>query len=573
MTPERLYRRLAALWPRRAEGTEQLRRSLVVLDWEITASTVGRAGYGAGVFVGAVTMLLAVAVPARFRLPALLGAVALGLFVAHAVQTVPQLLATARRTRALGAAPDLVSRLVLRMRLEPTPEAAAAFAADSGDRMLTDSLARHVRAVRGSPQSGLASFGDTWADSFPALRRSVSLLLAAGTAPDADRERLLDRALTVVFDGTRDQMQAFASRIRAPVTALYAFGVLLPTALVALLPAASAAGLPVTLLSVVVIYDLLVPAVIATAAVRLLTDRPVAFPPPNLTTAHPSVPDKMRGIPRWFVVFVAATSTAGGGWLLAPLLFPSWAQPISALGFGVGTWLWLWYRPVIDSYERLREAEEALPDALELVGRRVANGRAVETAVPQAAAELDGPLGQILADGATRQRQLQVSIHDAFLADERTLAALPSQRLRESVSLLSLAAAEGRPAGEALLVLADHTDDLQRIEREARHNLAQVCRTLRSTGAVFAPLVAGATVALADGIGGEGHLPGGEQSLPWLGSTVGVYVLVLAVVLVTLATGLTRGLDRSLVGYRVGQALVAATGAFLCSYLAVGTIV
>ena len=573
MTPGTVYRRLAGLYPWPVEGSEQLRRSLAVLGWEVTATAVVRAGYGAGLLAGGLCSLLALVVPGQFRLTMLLAAVAVGLFAAHAVQTAPRLGATARRTRALGAAPDLVTRLVLRMRLEPAPEAAAAFAARSGDRLLADSLDRHHKAMRGSPRSGLERFGETWAESFPALRRSVSLIRAAGAAPASDRERLLDRTLTVVFDGTRDQMQSFAARIRAPVTALYAFGVLLPTALVALLPAASAAGLPITRLSVVVIYNLLVPAIVVVAAVRLLTERPVAFPPPNVTTDNPQVPSKKGGVPRWLLVLVAGAGAAAGSRFLAAVFFPSWGPDIATIGFGVGVTLWLWYRPVIAVYEQVRRAEEGLSDALELVGRRVANGRAVETAIPSAAAELDGPLGDVFAAGATRQRQLQVDVRAAFLADNGALADLPSQRIRESVSLLALAADEGRPAGEALLVLADHTEDLQRIEREARHNLAQVCRTLRSTGTLFAPLVAGATVALADGIGGEGYLPGGEQSLPWLGSTVGLYVLLLAVVLVTLATGLTRGLDRSLVGYRVGQALVAATAAFLCAYLAVGTIV
>jgi hypothetical protein len=230
------------------------------------------------------------------------------------------------------------------------------------------------------------------------------------------------------------------------------------------------------------------------------------------------------------------------------------------------------YRPVITVYDRVQEIEDGLSDALALVGRRVANGQAIEQALARASEELDGEIGSVLEMGTIQQRQLQVGVRAAFLGRYGVLKNIPSQRVRGSMALVSLGASEGRPAGMALLALADHVDDLQRIEREARHSIAHVCRTLRTTGAVFGPLVAGATVALADGIGSAGFLPGSEQSLSWLGAAVGWYVLVLAVLLTVLATGLSRGLDRSLVGYRVGRALVSATVTFLASYLLVGII-
>jgi hypothetical protein len=225
---------------------------------------------------------------------------------------------------------------------------------------------------------------------------------------------------------------------------------------------------------------------------------------------------------------------------------------------------------VVGVYGRIRRVEAGLPDALALVGRRVANGRAVETALARAADELDDETGAVLERGVTRQRQLQVGVREAFLGRHGALAAVPSRRLRGSMALVALAGEEGRPAGDALLAMSDHLEDLQRIEAEARHSMDHVCRTLASTGTVFGPLVAGATVGLADSMSGGDLLPGGGQSLAWLGAPVGLYVLFLAVLLAALSTGLTRGIDRSLVGYRAGRALVAATVTFLGSYLVVG---
>jgi hypothetical protein len=140
-----------------------------------------------------------------------------------------------------------------------------------------------------------------------------------------------------------------------------------------------------------------------------------------------------------------------------------------------------------------------------------------------------------------------------------------------------------------------------------------VTGTLTNTAAVFAPLVGGATVALATGIdavdagglgagatagadalGGAGGVgdPGtvgaeasgttsgagaksdsaSALSVPVLGQIVGAYVLILAALLTALATGLERGFDRTLVAYRVGIALPTAAATYLVAFLGAGLL-
>lgn len=558
---------LARLVPIPVDASTELERSLDILSVTVSPATLIRGGYGAGLVTGGFVAMAALFVPDAFRTVVVLTALSTGVLTTHVIHSAPVLLATARRTSALGAAPDLVSRVVLRMRLSPTPERAAVFAAETDDGLLTTSLQRHVRAARGTGRSGLASFGDTWVTEFPSLRRSFSLVEAAGHANETDRAQLLDRALTVVLDGTSDQMQEFATHIQSPVTALYAFGVLLPTALVALLPAAGTVGVAVTPLSVIVAYNLVLPVLLIGAAAWLLARRPVAFPPPRVSRDHPDV----EGSPGWTVF--AGVMTALGTWFAVAQFTPAWGPPIGALGLGLGVTLWLWFRPVIEVHQHVRAVENGLADALELIGRQVTHGKSVEAAIAHTAEELDGPMSEVLAAGVRTQRQLQLDVREAFLGQYGALSTVPSARARGSLAVLSLAATEGRPAGGALLALAEHVDDLGRIEREARHRLAHVTQTIASTGSVFGPLVAGVTVALASAIGSTEALGPGEQSLGWLGGPVGVYVLVLAVVLTVLSTGLIRGFDRSLLGVRVGRALISATVVYLGSYLVAGVFV
>lgn len=556
----------ARLYPWPVDSGEDLTQALRFLGWDLCPERLVRAGYGAGLLAGGLLAVAVVLVPSSVRPVVALVALATALGVTHAAHSTPQLWATARRTSALGAAPDLVARAVLSMRLSPTPERAAAFTARSGEGLLVDDLRRHIQQAQPTADAGLVAFGDAWADQFPSLRRSLALVTAAGSTPAHDRGRLLDRALTVVLDGTSDQMQAFAAQIRTPATALYAFGILLPIALIALLPAAGVVGVVVTPATVVFVYNLCLPVVLLTASAWLLARRPIAFPPPDVTASHPQVADRTR------LAIAAGLVTGAGCAVASTVVFPWWGPPVAGVGIGCGVALWVRYQPVVSVYDRLSQIETGLPDALVLVGRRVANGQAVETALAHAADELDDATGAMLGAGVTRQRQLQVGVRAAFLGDRGTLRLVPSRRVRGSMALLALAGTEGRPAGSALLALGEHLEDLQRIESDARHSLDHVCQTLRSTGVLFGPLVAGSTVALADGMGASDLLEG-AVSLTWLGAPVGLYVLCLAVLLTALSTGLTRGVDRALVGYRAGQALVVATVTYLASYLVVGGLV
>lgn len=554
---------LARCYPWDVTPSEELSRAIEFLDWSVSPETVVRAGYGLGLVCGSIAVAVPTVVGLGTTWTLALGALAL--VSVHLVHETPRLLALARRTRALGSGPDLVARMVLRMRIAPSPERAVAFAADSGDGPLAASLAGHVRRASATGEDAVETFGSEWEEWYPELGQALALVSAAGGMDGTDRERTLDRALSVALEGTRTRMRSFATRIERPVTALYAFGVLLPTALVALVPAASAAGLGVTTWTVVAVYDVVLPLGIAAASVWLVARRPVAFPPPSVDRSHPDV--RSRTWPVLGVAFVAG----GIGWVVGTKLQPSWAGPFAAVGLGIGSALWLQYRPVVAVYGRIREVESGLTDALSLIGRRVANGVAVESALGVAASDIDGEMAEVLERAVARQRQLNVSVTEAFLGENGALSDLPSPRVRGSMAVLGLAVKEGKPAGPALLALADHVDDLHRLERESRHRMERVCGTVRSTGAFFGPMVAGATVALADGLADGSTVAAGE-GLPWLGHAVGGYVLGFAVVLPALATSLLRGFDRPLVGHRVGRALVVATVVYLGAYLLVAGV-
>lgn len=559
---------LAELYPWSVEPTDDLERALAFLPTNIDAETVVSAGNGVGMLLCSIApCLLPFVSVTNVAVWALVVATAAG--CAYGIRKLPLALATARRTAVLGEAPDLIGRAVLRMRIAPTAESAAAFAARTGRGPLAASLDGYVRRASGTPRSGLADFGAEWADWHPSLRRAMLLLEAAADAPAAHRTRMLDRSLSVVLDGTRDRMAEFAASIRGPATGLYAFGVLLPLALVAVLPAARIAGVPVTITAIVAVYDLLLPLIVLSGSAWLLARRPVAFPPPNVARDHPDVFD--TPLP----TLTGSVTIGVGLWLATPHLpIPEWGRLLLLPAGTFGTFLVCWYRPIRAVRNHARAVESNLTDGLYLIGRRIVDGQPVEMAIEHAADEVAGATGTTLSDAARVQRQLQAGVRESFLGEYGALADVPSSRSKSTAALLALAAREGRPAGSAVIAMADHLEELLTVEHEARRELANITSTLRSTATVFGPLVAGATVALAEGMGSNAFTPGGE-TLPTesLGLAVGAYVLLLAAVLTALAVGLERGLDRALVGYQVGGALLSAVTVYLAAIVGVGLLV
>lgn len=570
-----------------------LRRALSYLGWARTPGEVRRAAAAGGAALGCLLAAFAAVMLPRYATALAPGALAVAVGVAVGGPRLPVALARFARTRALGDATWLVGRAVLRMRLEPTVERGARFAARTGEGPLARSLGRHVRQTTGTPESGFAGFAAAWGSWFPALERSAALLAAGAAAPPGDRQRTLDRALDAVAEGTRERMAAFSVDLRAPATGLYAFGVLLPLALVGVLPAVGVAGAGVPVWAVVAVYDGCLPVGLVVAGGWLLSRRPVAFPPPAVDRSHPDVPNGRRRAP------LAGAAGAASGWVVGPAFVAPWTAPVAAVGFGAGAALVAHYRPATAVRRRVRAVESGLADAMALVGRRVAEGESVESALTRAAADVPGATGEMLGRAARIQRTLRVGVREAFLGERGALATLPSRRVRGAAALLALAADEGRPAGAALVALADQLETLERIEREARRDLAQVTTGLANTAALFAPLIGGATVALAEAMAARrataattstarattvasGTAPSAAAhaaSAPAaftpevLGLVVGAYVLALAVVLTALATGLDRGLDRALVGYRIGGALCAATATYLAAVVGAGLLV
>ncbi|GAA0293129.1 hypothetical protein [Halarchaeum salinum] len=531
-----------------------LHATLTALDWRATPADVAR--ITAGFIVVAVVALPALAVA---PLPALVVA-AYALAGACAVRYAPTLALALHESRLVGAGPGFVARLALRVRIEPSAEGAAAFAAKTGDDALSNALADAVTVTAGTPETPL----DAVAGSLPTpgLRRAVALVRAAVETPAVARGRVLDRALAAAHDATERHVREATRAVRGPVNAVYAFGVILPLALVGLVPVAPAAGVTLPLGFVAVCYDVVLPLALLAVAAWALANRPAVFPAGR---ADANVPlDRRR----------AALAGIGAGAFAAVgcvALGVAWALPITVPCCALGAALVVATRPVLTIDERAAAVADGLPDATAVVGRRLAAGDPPETAVAAVGDTLHGPAGTLFAAADRTRRTLGRPLDDAFFGRRGVVGPEHGPRAAGTVRLVLDAATGGAAGGRVLTEVADGLDAVKRLETEARADLADLVDTLVRTGGLFAPLIAGATVTLAGHVGSFGGT-GGTLSVPTLGLVVGGYVAWSAVVLTTLAVCLDRGVRPAPLCYRVGVALASAGACYACAAAATAVL-
>ena len=546
---------LTAVWS--VPVSDDVEEALGTLGWRAEPSDVGCAA-APFVVVAVLSLPLAAVVPLVGMTVAAYATVA-----ALAVLQTPAFALALYESRLVGAGPGLVARLALRVRIEPSAEAAARFAARTGDGPLARALAGCVRSTAGTPETPLDTFEAVLPT--PGLRRAVTLVGAAVETPASDRVRVLDRALDAAHDATDRHVRAGTGAVRGPVNGVYAFGVVLPLALVGLVPVAPTAGVSLPTGVVAVTYDVFLPLALLLAAAWVLAHRPAVFPAGR--AAGPDHAERRMAT----LGGVGAGAAAGVGCVV---LSVPWAAVVAVPCCGLGVALAVASRTAVETDERVTALEEGLPAATALVGRRLAAGDPPEDAVAAVGATLSGPVGDLFGAADRTRRALGRPVEAAFFGRHGVFGPTHGARVRGTVRLVVAAATGGTAGGRVLVEVADGLDGVRRLEADARADLADLADTLARTGSVFAPVVAGVTVALASHVGGVGGSTGlgAGVSTATLGVVVGGYVAWSAVVLTGLAVCLDRGVRPALLAYRIGVALASAGACYATAAAAAGLL-
>ncbi len=486
----------------------------------------------------------------------------------------------ARRLRALtvGKAPEAVNYLAMALRLNPSLDRAIAFAAASADEPVASRLRKVLWNVlmRSPPgvEDAFLEFARDWTQGDEELKQSLFTLRASSLErSDETREAALDKARDVAFSGTQRRMRDYADSLRAPTTALFALGVLLPMMIGAMLPLLSLGGLgsgtvgtggmagPDPWLTVIAL-DVAFPAALAGFAWHVLGRRPG-------TLAAPEVGPTMASR-RVSVGVAAICGLVGVGLALLPLGPLAPLLPAFALASSLATFLLLQYRGPKRERDAVKRLEREVPDALFLLGNRIAEGQPLETALVSVADSMAGsPASAFFRRIEQALRLSHGSVGDILFGGEGVVATVPSRAVRGAMRLVVEASGKDPiGAGRAIVDLSNHLRELLHLDREVRRELGSVVDAMRSTAMFFGPLVLGVTagmyVLLARAFAG---IVSFSLSPSLFIAAVGVYLMFAVVAIVYFTTGIEHGPDPIEFRFALGKALPVAVGTFAAAVL------
>ena len=514
----------------------------------------------------------------------------------------PKIQAKFIKIRSLGDIPEILSYIVMSMKLVSNMELAISFAAENSSRPLASDLRKliwdmHLR-VYSSMDDALIAFANQWGRNSEYFKRALHLVKSSTNEPDeAQRVITLNKSLDIVLEGTRKMMEGFAVRLKTPTYILYSIFILIPLALVALLPALTIVGVHIEPVILILIYDLILPIITFAYAQYILLQRPATFPPPRIPDEHPRLANiryRKNLVMVVSLIVAVCISTSGFMWLsignpggiISTGAMDGYISVFFPFIWGITAFITIYalgvYTPYKNIRDEIKEIESQFADALFVLGRRITEGRSPEWAFMQTAQTMKGSLiGETFEDVARNLSILRTTLIGAIFDKEYgAFRNIYSERVHTTMHLFTKSVYKSHTAaGIAIVKLADHLKELQEVEENIKRSLYDVTSTMRSTAVLFAPLIGGITLALSEviqkileniaheasklpddiGMGAimEDVGSGMEQSISpdVFMFSIGFYMIILVVILVRFAGGIEYGEDKAQFMYDLGSVL------------------
>ncbi|MDD5617337.1 MAG: hypothetical protein PHH85_14165 [Candidatus Methanoperedens sp.] len=514
----------------------------------------------------------------------------------------PKIHAKFMKIHSLGDIPEIQSYIVMSMKLVSNMERAITFAAQNSTRPLANDLKKliwdiHIRTYS-SIDDALIAFANQWGKNSEYFKRSLHLVKSSvNEADEAQRIITLNKSLDIVLEGTKTMMDSFSARLRTPTYVLYSIFILIPLALVALIPAVSIVGVRIDTVTLVLIYDIVLPLATFFYSEYILLQRPATFAPPHISDMHP----ELSGIKTVKKMTLSVALTVGAivgvsGYILLymgnpfeivsqeamsgllPRTFPVvWAITSIITIYCLGV-----YTPYKKIRDGIKQIESEFADALFVLGRRISEGRSAEEAFGHTSENMKGSnIGEVFADVAKNLSGIRTTLHGAIFNEEYgAFRYVYSDRVHTTMRMFTESVHKSNEAaGVAIIKLADHLKELQEVEDNIKRSLYDVTSTMRATAMIFAPLIGGVTLALSEviqkilqNIAKEAQLLpdefnfGGMMKEAGTGMTqsvppdifllvIGLYMVILVIILTRFAGGIEYGGDKPQFMYDLGQML------------------
>jgi hypothetical protein len=374
---------------------------------------------------------------------------------------------------------------------------------------------------------------------------------------------------------------------------------------VAMLPAAGLVGMKITIFQVFFLYNIILPTFIFIYIRKILLKRPATFNPPTIAADHPFVVNINKKRRFFYSIFLGILITLPGVFFL---ILPFFLQknsnnfflnfifgvnginsyfPVTLFiiwGVAVATSLYCLsvYKPYKLIRDDIKQIETEFSDALYILGKRISEEKSPEESFLYAADTMQGSkIAEVFAKTGYNLTAMHSDIKDAMFNPEYgSLNHVYSDRVKAIMRLFVEGIRKSQKAVSISIIrIADHLKELQAVEKKIKDMLFTLTSTLRSTVAVFAPLIGGVTLAItkliSNILGGLSEkIPAGDISdstgvissisdsftienirPEYFVLVIGIYIIELVFLLVRFTNGIDEGDDKSMYMYSLGRVM------------------
>ncbi|MBL7169395.1 MAG: hypothetical protein ISS48_00045 [Candidatus Aenigmarchaeota archaeon] len=359
-----------------------------------------------------------------------------------------------------------------------------------------------------SMEHGLDDFIKKWKMGNEEFTQAINLIKTSFFETSSERESVLDEAVRIVLEGTKNRMKHYSQDLKTSLTILNALGILLPIIGLVFFPMMTV-FMPEAIKPafIVIGYNIILPIVVFILMKSSLNRRPTTFHQPE------ALEKKITGFKRFInpstiIPILIAGSLIGFGLyniLIATEVF-SFALIIYSLlvtggiALGIASHCFISAIPRLPRKNEVIEMENELHMVLFQLGYQMRRGGSIESNLDKIKNKIEelkvskffGLItGNIRMFGMTFQQAI-------FNPKNGAIYQYPSRLINAMFKAISEIAGSGsRVLSSAMISISNYLKNMREIEEYLKDMLSEVISTMRIQALLLAPLASGIVVSLA----------------------------------------------------------------------------
>ncbi len=443
-------------------------------------------------------------------------ALMLGLFFTYYFYTYPGRLKRRYESEASAELVTFVLYIAMFMRNTPNLEGAVRFAADNLGGTLGYEIKKLLWDVEVgnylSMKEALSEYTTRWVKNRPFVE-SVELVITSLKQVGEKRILLLDEAVDIMLQGSREQARHFNQDLQMPVMVIHALGIILPVMGLVLFPII-AVFLGVSSMILFVGYDIMLPLILYFVISGVLESRPPTFSKIDISES-PEVPREgkfrygKREIPALPVALILGALIIGLGIFLYVDEINNTEKPegliaamVISLGIsvGFGSYFLLISNQRMKVREKTRKIEQEFAEALFQLGNQISVGTPIELSMAHSMDRIKNlSIRDMFEKALKNMRMLGFTFSQAFFDKEYgAIRYYPSKLIKSIMRTVVESTKKGvKTASIAMLSVSKYLKGLHDTQEEVNGQLNDTLNSLKFQSYFLSPLISGIVVTLA----------------------------------------------------------------------------